>query len=49
MLTGVLYVNTDKPTFLEMLNLVGRTAGDPAGIQVRPGREVLEEVMEELR
>jgi 2-oxoglutarate ferredoxin oxidoreductase subunit beta len=48
-LTGVLYVNTAKPTFLELLNL----ADDPLATlpldRVRPSRAVLDEVMEELR
>jgi len=49
MLTGVLYVNTQAPTFLDMLNITDEPLATlPASI-VRPGREVLEQVMEELR
>jgi 2-oxoglutarate ferredoxin oxidoreductase subunit beta len=49
MLTGVLYVNTKAQTFLDMLNLTEEPLATlPASI-VRPGREVLEQVMEELR
>jgi 2-oxoglutarate ferredoxin oxidoreductase subunit beta len=49
MLTGVLYVNTQSPTFLDMLNItVQPLATLPASV-LRPGREVLNQVMEELR
>ncbi len=49
MLTGVLYVNTQTPTFLDMLNLTDQPlAALPPSI-VRPAPEVLEQVMEELR
>ena len=49
MLTGVLYVNTQAPTFVDMLNMTEQPLATlPASI-TRPGREVLEQVMEELR
>jgi len=49
MLTGVLYVNTQAPTFLDMLNITDEPlAGLPASL-VRPDRSVLEEVMKELQ
>jgi 2-oxoglutarate/2-oxoacid ferredoxin oxidoreductase subunit beta len=48
-LTGVLYVNPDKPTFLDMLNLSEEPVATLPQDKVRPGREVLETVMEELR
>jgi len=48
-LTGVLYVNTKKPTFLELLNLVDQPLGTLPESKVRPSKAVLEEVMEELR
>ncbi|HEY9140784.1 MAG TPA: 2-oxoacid:ferredoxin oxidoreductase subunit beta [Bryobacteraceae bacterium] len=48
-LTGVLYVNTGKPTFLELLNLPAEAIATLPESRVRPSRAVLEEVMEELR
>ena len=49
MLTGVLYVNTKSPTFLDMLNITDQPLATLPTSVVRPGREVLEQVMEELR
>ena len=48
-LTGVLYVNTEAPTFLDMLNLTDDPLATLPQSVVRPRREVLEQVMEELR
>jgi 2-oxoglutarate ferredoxin oxidoreductase subunit beta len=48
-LTGVLYVNPQAPTFLDMLNLTDEPLATLPQSVVRPGREVLEQVMEELR
>jgi len=48
-LTGVLYVNPGAPTFLDMLNLTDDPLATLPQSVVRPGREVLEQVMEELR
>src|SRR5204863_7379903 len=49
LLTGVLYVNTTAPTFLDMLNTADEPLATLPASVVRPGREVLEQVMEELR
>src|SRR5262250_1586547 len=49
LLTGVLYVNTQSPTFLDMLNITDEPLATLSAARVRPGREVLEQVMEELR
>jgi len=49
MLTGVLYVNTQAPTFLDMLNTSDEPLATLPASVVRPGKEVLEQVMEELR
>src|SRR5438045_9022960 len=49
MLTGVLYLNTNAPTFLDMLNTADEPLATLPASVVRPGREVLEQVMEELR
>ena len=48
-LTGVLYVNTNKPTLLELLNLSDHPLATLPQEKVRPPRAVLDEVMEELR
>jgi 2-oxoglutarate/2-oxoacid ferredoxin oxidoreductase subunit beta len=48
-LTGVLYVNTAKPTFLEMLNVTDQPLALLPESQTRPSRAVLAELMEELR
>ena len=48
-LTGVLYVNTNKPTFLELLNLSDAPIATLPESKVRPPKSVLDEVMEELR
>jgi 2-oxoglutarate ferredoxin oxidoreductase subunit beta len=48
-LTGVLYLNTQAPDFIEMLNLVDEPLVTLPESVTRPSREVLEECMEELR
>ncbi len=48
-LTGVLYVNTGKPTFLETLNMTEEPLATLPESRVRPPQAVLDEVMEELR
>jgi len=48
-LTGVFYVNTKAPNFLDMLNMVDQPLATLPDSMTRPGREVLEEAMEELR
>ncbi len=48
-LTGVFYVNPKAPTFVDLLNLVDAPLATLPESQVRPGKEVLEQVMEELR
>jgi 2-oxoglutarate ferredoxin oxidoreductase subunit beta len=48
-LTGVLYINTAKPTFIEMLNMADEPLATLPESRVRPGRAALEEAMEELR
>ncbi len=48
-LTGVFYVNTEKPSFTEMLNLVDEPLGTLPESRVRPSREVLNEVMQRHR
>src|ERR1700678_542926 len=47
-LTGVFYVNTEKPTFIDMLNLTDQPLATLPESVVRPSREVLAKCMEEL-
>ena len=48
-LTGVFYVNPKAPSFLEMLNMTDEPLATLPESTIRPGREVLEQCMEELR
>ncbi len=48
-LTGVFYVNSKTPTFVDLLNMTEEPLATLSESAVRPGREVLEQVMEELR
>jgi 2-oxoglutarate ferredoxin oxidoreductase subunit beta len=48
-LTGVLYVNPNKPTFVEQLNMSDAPLTTLPQEKVRPTRQILEQVMEELR
>src|SRR5262252_6588383 len=48
-LTGVLYVNTQAPNFLDMLDMTDAPLATLPESLIRPAREVLEECMEALR
>jgi 2-oxoglutarate ferredoxin oxidoreductase subunit beta len=48
-LTGVLYLNTEKPTFLDLLHMVDEPVATLPESRVRPSKSVLDSVMEELR
>ena len=48
-LTGVLYLNTQAPNFIEMLNMTDQPLATLPESVTRPSREVLEQCMEELR
>ena len=48
-LTGVLYVNTKAPTFIELLNMTEQPLATLPESVTRPRRAVLEQCMEELR
>jgi len=48
-LTGLFYVNTKAPTFLDMLNMVDQPLATLPESLTRPGPEALEAAMEELR
>jgi 2-oxoglutarate ferredoxin oxidoreductase subunit beta len=47
-LTGVFYLNTVKPNFTELLNLVDEPLATLPDARVRPGKAVLDEVMQRL-
>jgi 2-oxoglutarate ferredoxin oxidoreductase subunit beta len=48
-LTGVFYVDTQKPTFIDLLNLVDEPLGTLPDSVVRPSKEVLDKVMASLQ
>jgi 2-oxoglutarate ferredoxin oxidoreductase subunit beta len=48
-LTGVFYVNTKAPSFIDMLNVVDQPLATLPDSLTRPGKEALEAAMEELR
>jgi 2-oxoglutarate ferredoxin oxidoreductase subunit beta len=45
-LTGVFYVDTTKPSFTEMLNLVDEPLATLPESRVRPARQILEQIMQ---
>src|SRR5205085_2811788 len=48
-LTGVFYVNPQAPNFLDMLNIVDQPLATLPDSMTRPGKDVLDACMEELR
>jgi 2-oxoglutarate ferredoxin oxidoreductase subunit beta len=48
-LTGVLYLNTTAPNFLDMINMTDLPLATLPQEVTRPSRKALEECMEELR
>jgi len=48
-LTGIFYVDTKQPSFIEMLNLVEEPLAMLPQERVRPSRETLQKIMDELR
>jgi 2-oxoglutarate ferredoxin oxidoreductase subunit beta len=48
-LTGVFYVNPKAPTFLDMINMTEDALATLSQERVRPGREALKAIMEELQ
>jgi len=48
-LTGVFYIDTTKPTFMDMLHMEDAPLATLPEAKVRPPKEALGEVMEELR
>jgi 2-oxoglutarate ferredoxin oxidoreductase subunit beta len=49
MLTGVFYVNTEAPSFIDLLNLVDEPLARLPESAVRPPKQALDEIMEALR
>src|SRR4051794_40011562 len=47
--TGILYIEPEKPDFLTLLNVVDEPLATLPLDRVRPGREVLDEIMESLK
>jgi 2-oxoglutarate ferredoxin oxidoreductase subunit beta len=48
-LTGIFYVDTEKPTFTDLLNLVDQPLGSLPESMTRPSKEVLDKVMASLQ
>ncbi len=48
-LTGVFYIDTTKPSFVEMLNMTEQPLAHLPQEKVRPSKQVLDEIMESLR
>ncbi len=49
MLTGVFYVNTKAPSFIDLLNVVDEPLAKLPQDRVRPPKQTLDEIMESLR
>jgi 2-oxoglutarate ferredoxin oxidoreductase subunit beta len=48
-LTGVFYIDTEKPSFLDLLNMDSTPLAHLPESKTRPGKQVLEEIMEGLK
>ncbi|MBB6143435.1 2-oxoglutarate ferredoxin oxidoreductase subunit beta [Silvibacterium bohemicum] len=48
-LTGVFYLDTEKPSFTDMLNLVDQPLGTLPESRTRPSKQVLQEIMSKLQ
>ncbi len=48
-LTGVFYIDTQKPTFTDLLNLVDEPLGTLPQERTRPGKQVLDEIMNRMK
>jgi 2-oxoglutarate ferredoxin oxidoreductase subunit beta len=47
--TGLIYIEPNRPSFIDLLNLVDTPLSMLTEAQVRPGREALEQIMDRLR
>jgi 2-oxoglutarate ferredoxin oxidoreductase subunit beta len=48
-LTGVFYIDTEKPTFTELLNIVDEPLATLPQERTRPSKQVLDEIMNRLK
>ncbi len=48
-LTGVFYVNTTAPNFIDMINMTDQPLATLPESVIRPGKEALDEVMQSLQ
>jgi 2-oxoglutarate ferredoxin oxidoreductase subunit beta len=48
-LTGVFYLNTQKPSFTDLLNLVDEPLATLPQERTRPSKQVLQEIMTRLQ
>ena len=48
-LTGIFYIDTKKPSFTDLLNLVDEPLATLPQERTRPSRQVLDDVMKRLR
>jgi 2-oxoglutarate ferredoxin oxidoreductase subunit beta len=48
-LTGIFYVNTEKPTFIDQLHIVDEPLGQQSESATRPSKEVFDKLMSNLR
>jgi 2-oxoglutarate ferredoxin oxidoreductase subunit beta len=48
-LTGVLYIDTEKPTFIDLLNVVDEPLGTLPESQTRPPKSALDQLMANLQ
>ncbi len=48
-LTGVFYINTEKPTFIDQLDLVDEPLGTLPESRTRPPKSALDALMDTLR
>jgi len=48
-LTGVFYINTTQPTFIDLLNVVDQPLGQLPESLTRPSKQALDALMAELK
>jgi 2-oxoglutarate ferredoxin oxidoreductase subunit beta len=48
-LTGVFYIDTQKPTFTDLLNLVDEPLATLPQERTRPGKQVLDDIMSRMK
>ena len=48
-ITGLIYIDTNRPTLVDMLNMVDEPLATLPEARVRPSRAALDEIVKELR